>query len=100
MFYVVIDYNNGQIHVALQDIDNDRIKNNCSVLVMKNFFYIFLLAECGLLSLRMLKKTLLEAAKAGASEIQRFFNNEFKISYKEGINNPVTEADHAADKAI
>jgi len=53
-----------------------------------------------LLSLRMLKQTLLEAVKAGASEIQRFFNNDFKISYKEGVNNPVTEADHAAEKAI
>ena len=52
------------------------------------------------LSLRMLKNTLLSAVKAGASEIQRFFNNDFKISYKEGVNNPVTEADHAAEKAI
>lgn len=48
----------------------------------------------------MFKTTLIEAAKAGASEIQRFFNNEFKISNKEGINNLVTEADHAAEKAI
>lgn len=48
----------------------------------------------------MLKNTLLKAVHAGAAEIQRFFNNEFKISYKEGINNPVTEADHAAEKAI
>ena len=30
----------------------------------------------------------------------RFFNGEFKISNKEGINNLVTEADHAAEKAI
>lgn len=52
------------------------------------------------LSLRMLKTTLIEAAKAGAAEIQRFFNHEFKISNKEGINNLVTEADHAAEKAI
>ncbi len=48
----------------------------------------------------MLKKTLIEAVRAGASEVQRFFNNDFKISYKEGVNNPVTEADHAAEKAI
>jgi len=52
------------------------------------------------LSLRMLKNTLLQAVRAGAAEIKRFFNNDFKISYKEGINNPVTEADHAAEKAI
>ena len=51
-------------------------------------------------SLRMLKNTLLDAVKAGAVEIQRFFNNDFKITYKEGVNNPVTEADHAAEKAI
>lgn len=48
----------------------------------------------------MLKQTLIEAAKAGASEIMRFFNQSFTISNKEGINNLVTEADHAAEKAI
>lgn len=48
----------------------------------------------------MLKPTLIEAAKAGAAEIIRFFNNEFKISNKEGVNNLVTEADHASEKAI
>jgi myo-inositol-1(or 4)-monophosphatase len=48
----------------------------------------------------MLKNTLIEAAKAGAAEIQRFFNKEFKITNKEGVNNPVTEADHASEKAI
>jgi myo-inositol-1(or 4)-monophosphatase len=52
------------------------------------------------LSLRMLKETLIEAAKAGAAEIQRFFNKTFTISNKEGVNNLVTEADHAAEKAI
>lgn len=48
----------------------------------------------------MLKNTLIEATRAGAAEIIRFFNGEFKISNKEGINNLVTEADHAAEKAI
>jgi len=52
------------------------------------------------LSLPMLKSTLVEAAKAGAAEITRFFNGEFKISNKEGVNNLVTEADHAAEKTI
>src|SRR5688500_14260451 len=52
------------------------------------------------LSLRMLKTTLIEATKAGAAEIVRFFNTDFKITNKEGINNPVTEADHASEKAI
>lgn len=48
----------------------------------------------------MLKNTLTEAVKAGAAEIVRFFNTDFKITNKEGINNPVTEADHASEKAI
>ena len=48
----------------------------------------------------MYKQTLIEATKAGANELMRFFNGTFKISNKEGINNLVTEADHASDKAI
>jgi myo-inositol-1(or 4)-monophosphatase len=48
----------------------------------------------------MLKNTLLKAVSAGAGELLRFFNNEFKISNKEGINNLVTEADHASEKVI
>lgn len=48
----------------------------------------------------MLKPVLIEAAKAGAAEIIRFFNNDFTISNKEGVNNLVTEADHASEKAI
>lgn len=48
----------------------------------------------------MLKSTLLKATEAGANELTRFFNGVFKISNKEGINNLVTEADHASEKAI
>jgi myo-inositol-1(or 4)-monophosphatase len=48
----------------------------------------------------MLKSTLKEATYAGAAEILRFFNGNFTISNKEGVNNLVTEADHAAEKAI
>ncbi|MEO6730435.1 MAG: inositol monophosphatase family protein [Ferruginibacter sp.] len=48
----------------------------------------------------MLKNTLLKAIDAGAGELQRFFNGPFKITNKEGINNPVTEADHASERAI
>ncbi len=48
----------------------------------------------------MYKQTLINATNAGANELQRFFNGTFVISNKEGINNLVTEADHAADKAI
>lgn len=55
---------------------------------------------CVLLYLRMLKPTLEAAARAGAAEILRFFHNEFSVSHKEGVNNLVTEADHAAEKAI
>lgn len=49
----------------------------------------------------MLKTTLLNAVEAGARELRRYFNNaDLKISNKEGINNWVTEADHASEKAI
>jgi myo-inositol-1(or 4)-monophosphatase len=48
----------------------------------------------------MLKTTLLSAAQAGAEELKRFFNQSYKISNKEGVNNLVTEADHASEKAI
>ena len=49
----------------------------------------------------MLKTTLLNAAEAGAVQLRHYFNNDdLKISNKEGINNWVTEADHAAEKSI
>lgn len=48
----------------------------------------------------MLKQTLLEAVMAGGAELKRYFNGDFKISHKEGVNNLVTEADHAAEAAI
>ena len=48
----------------------------------------------------MLRSTLIEATRAGASEIIRFFQQSFTVSNKEGVNNLVTEADHASEKAI
>jgi len=49
----------------------------------------------------MLKETLINATEAGAKVIQHYFNNKnLQISNKEGINNLVTEADHASEKAI
>jgi myo-inositol-1(or 4)-monophosphatase len=48
----------------------------------------------------MLKTTLLNAVEAGAGELMRFFNQSFRVSNKQGINNLVTEADHAAEAAI
>lgn len=48
----------------------------------------------------MIKTTLLKAVEAGAKELERFFNGNFKVMNKQGINNPVTEADLAAEKAI
>jgi myo-inositol-1(or 4)-monophosphatase len=48
----------------------------------------------------MYKETLIAATNAGAAELKRFFNGKFSIGHKEGINNLVTEADHASDKAI
>ncbi|MBS1665832.1 MAG: inositol monophosphatase [Bacteroidetes bacterium] len=48
----------------------------------------------------MIKSTLIKATEAGAKVMQEYFQKEFKISNKEGINNLVTEADHASEKAI
>lgn len=48
----------------------------------------------------MLKQILIEATLAGSKVLQEFFNGEFKISNKEGVNNLVTEADHASEAAI
>ena len=48
----------------------------------------------------MLIDTLRGAIQAGAEQLLYFFNGKFTISNKEGINNLVTEADHAAEKAI
>jgi myo-inositol-1(or 4)-monophosphatase len=48
----------------------------------------------------MLKNTLLQAIEAAANEIRRFTDRDIKISNKEGINNLVTEVDHASEKAI
>ena len=48
----------------------------------------------------MLKNTLLDATHAAAAEMRRFMEIDYKISNKEGVNNLVTEADHAAEKAI
>lgn len=48
----------------------------------------------------MLKNTLIKATEAAADVLRHFFNGEFKITNKEGINNPVTEADLAAEKVI
>src|SRR5437868_9671255 len=49
----------------------------------------------------MLKETLINATEAGAKVMQHYFNSKnLLISNKEGINNLVTEADHASEKAI
>ena len=48
----------------------------------------------------MLKSTLLKAVEAAAAEIRKFNDIEFKVSNKEGINNLVTEVDHASEKVI
>lgn len=48
----------------------------------------------------MLKTTLINAVQAGAAQLQHYFNGNFKISNKEGINNLVTEADHASEREI
>lgn len=52
------------------------------------------------LPLGMFKNTLLKAIEAAAGEMRRFIDLDFKISNKEGINNLVTEVDHASEKVI
>lgn len=48
----------------------------------------------------MFKETLIKATVAGAKVLQEYFYGDYKISKKEGINNIVTEADYASEKAI
>lgn len=48
----------------------------------------------------MLKSTLLQAVKAAAAEIRTFDDADFKVSSKEGVNNLVTEVDHASERVI
>ncbi len=48
----------------------------------------------------MIKNTLFKAVEAGAAELTRYFNGKFTISSKATINDLVTEADHASEKAI
>lgn len=48
----------------------------------------------------MLKQTLIEATRAGAEQLIHFYDKEYTVSHKEGVNNLVTEADHASEKAI
>lgn len=49
----------------------------------------------------MLKEILINATEAGAEVIRHYFaSKNLQISNKEGVNNLVTEADHASEKAI
>jgi myo-inositol-1(or 4)-monophosphatase len=48
----------------------------------------------------MIKNTLFKAIQAGANEITRYFNGTFTINSKATINDLVTEADHASERAI
>lgn len=48
----------------------------------------------------MLKSTLIKATEAGAAVLKHFFNGTFTVANKSGINDLVTEADLASEKAI
>lgn len=48
----------------------------------------------------MLKSTLIKATQAGARVLEHFFNGSFSVSSKSSINDLVTEADLASEKAI
>ena len=45
-------------------------------------------------------ETLLDAVQAGGAQMQHYFNGRFFVSSKTNINDLVTEADHASEKAI
>jgi len=45
-------------------------------------------------------ETLLNAVQAGGAQMQHYFNGRFAVSSKININDLVTEADHASEKAI
>lgn len=47
-----------------------------------------------------LRQTLLDAVRAGAAQMQYYFDKKHDIVNKDGANNPVTEADKASEKAI
>ncbi len=47
-----------------------------------------------------LKQTLLDATQAGAAVMKYYFDKQFTVSNKEGINNLVTEADLKSEEAI
>lgn len=48
----------------------------------------------------MYKQVLIEATRKGAAKLAEYFHGHFKIYQKEGVNNPVTEADQASEKEI
>ena len=48
----------------------------------------------------MLKNTLLKATNEADSVLKEYFNTNFKISNKEGMNNLVTEVDHKSEEVI
>ena len=48
----------------------------------------------------MLKPTLIKAVEAGGKVLKSYFQGEFKISSKSSVNDLVTEADLASEKAI
>jgi myo-inositol-1(or 4)-monophosphatase len=48
----------------------------------------------------MIKNTLLKAIQAGSQELTKYFNGTFTIESKATINDLVTEADHASERAI
>jgi myo-inositol-1(or 4)-monophosphatase len=48
----------------------------------------------------MSRNTLIQAIEAGAAAIRSYTDQAFEVSNKEGINNLVTEVDHASEAAI
>jgi len=93
MPHIIVYYDDGDIQSLI--IIYEVISLKIPIQINRSSASIGLSYLCG-----MMKSTLLKAAAAGAAAMEHYFHGTFKISNKEGVNNLVTEADHASEKAI
>lgn len=82
---------NNETRITLIFLHTPKAVRHIDLKRLRNIFYL-----CNML----MKQTLIKATYAGAKVLQEYFNGEYEISNKEGINNLVTEADHESEKAI
>ena len=77
---------------------NHRNSNDFLIAHHINIYYLISIIKYYLRS--MLKNTLLKAALGAGELMKARFNTGFRIDNKEGMNNLVTEVDHASEKLI